>query len=333
MKKLTFVLPLKDRPYYTRIWLGHNIRQEYDYLVADGSIGNENEELFREVQLANVTYVRFPQDLSIEHYVEKMFQAVGRVQTAYVMTCDNDDFINFHGIANCVDALEKDPDAVCAGGPIYGVSQVASAASAPRYGMPVRIIDAAALSGMSGFDALVQLFKSYKYMWYSVFRTPSYQKIWSDIRQLQITNVYLMEILHSELTFCHGRYLQVPANHYIRLLNPATSASMEASANDIAAPYKIFFDEEYRAQALRMSDHVAKLASTDPSRLLTEFQNYYIEYFIARSPHKRLSFGRRSWNRIIQMDEIVLRRLGIPVPIELGIRYLNCLSMIGRFFR
>ncbi|MBN8473931.1 TIGR00180 family glycosyltransferase [Sulfuritalea sp.] len=324
MKRLTFVLPLKDRPYYSRIWLGHNIRQEHDYLIADGSIANENEELFREVKLPNVTYVRFPQDLSIEQYVEKMVQAVERVQTAYVMTCDNDDFINFQGIASCIDALEKNPHAVCAGGPIYGVSQVVSAASEPRYGMPVRIIDAAALSGMSGFDALVQLFKSYKYMWYSVFRTPSYQRIWSDIRQLQITNVYLVEILQAELVFCHGQYVQVPANHYIRLENPVTSAAREEASMDERHTRKIFFDSEYRDQVEKMSAHVAKLVDVALSQLLHEFT----KYFIAGNVQKTDSFVSRMSVRLGRLHEIIPRRLGLSFPIEFGIGFVNGLGKV-----
>jgi glycosyltransferase domain-containing protein len=324
VKRLTFVLPLKDRPNYTSIWLAHNIRQEYDYLIADGSVGNENEELFREIELPNVTYVRFPQDLSIEHYVEKMFQAVGQVRTAYVMTCDNDDFINFPGVASCIDALEKDPDAVCSGGPIYGVNQVASAAPAPRYGMPVRIVDAAAFSGMSGFDALVQLFKSYKYMWYSVFRTKSYQRIWSDIRQLQISNVYLVEILQAELAFCHGQYVQVPANHYIRLENPVTSAARETASMDERHTRKIFFDNEYREQVIRMSAHVAKLADVALSQLLHEFANY----FIAGNSKNMNSFGSRMSIRLARLHEIIPRRLGLSFPIEFGIGFVNGLGKV-----
>ena len=324
MKRLTFVLPLKDRPYYTGIWLRHNIRPEYDYLVADGSIGNENEELFRELDLPNVTYARFPQDLSIGHYVEKMLQAVGRVRTKYVMTCDNDDFINFQGIIGCIEALEQDPEAVCAGGPIFGVQQVDASSPQPRYGMPLRLPDAAALDGKSGFDALVRLFRGYRYMWYSVFRTESYRRIWSDIRQLQITNVYLVEILQAELVFCLGKYIQVEANHYIRLENPVTSAAREQASQDERHTRKIFFDDEYRDQVIRMSGHVARQAGVGLNQLLSELANYYI----AGNAPQHDSFGSRMSARLGRLHEVIPRKLNISFPIEFGIGLINGLGTV-----
>lgn len=319
MNKLTFLLPLKDRPNHTRIWLKHNLRPEYDYFIADGSIGNENEMLFREVHLPNLTYVRYPKDLSIECFVEKMLHAVSQVKTQYVMTCDNDDFINYRGITQCVDTLDSDPEAVCAGGPIYSVIQNESISPTPRYSLPVKAIDAARLHNRSGFDALVTLFKGYRYMWYSIFRTEDYRSIWHNIKRLQISNVYLVEILQAELAFCHGKYVQVKANHYIRLENPTTSFAREGATKDIPHTHKIYFDDEYRCQVLRSSEHVAKLIGVEPSQLLNELRNYYI---LGVAPEAS-SFCTKMWARLIRIYEIVPRKLHIFFPIEFCIRWIN----------
>lgn len=326
MNKLTFLLPLKDRPSYTRIWLKHNIRSEYDYFVADGSIGDENEALFSEMNLPNLTYVRFPQDLSIECYVEKMLQAVCQVKTKYVMTCDNDDFMNFQGVRSCINALEEDPEAVCAGGPIYGVMQNEITLSEPRYSLPARIIDAQALHNLSGYDALEQLFKNYRYMWYSIFRSEDYKKIWHDIRQLQISNVYLIELLQAELAFCHGKYIQIKTNHYIRLENPTTSFAREGAAKDIPHVHKIYFDDEYRCQVLRISEHVAKLVGVEPTHLLNERRNYYISGVAPEAS----SFCTKMWGRLIRIHQILPRKLHIFFPIEFGIAFINNLGKVRR---
>lgn len=319
MKRLTFVLPLKDRPYYTKIWLQHNIRAEYEYLVADGSAGDENEALFRELGLPNVTYKRFPQDASIGHFVEKMTQAFGQVQTEYAMTCDNDDFINFRGIQTCLDALERNPDAICAGGPIYGIQQVSASPLPPRYGMPLRLPEASALHGKTGFDALTQLFGSYQYLWYSVFRTEGYRRIWTDIRQLGISNVYLVEILQAELALCFGNYIHVPTNHYIRLENPVTSSARELAPREERHTRKIHFDDDYRNQVIRMSEHVARKAGVSLDQLLDEFTNY----FIAGNAPPRDSFGSRMLGRLVRLHEIIPRRLHISFSIESAIGFIN----------
>jgi glycosyltransferase domain-containing protein len=324
VNKLTFVLPLKDRPEHSKEWLRHNVHREYDYLVADGSIGSENEALFRDLQLPNLTYVRFAPDQSIEVFVEKMFQAVSQVKTDYVMTCDNDDFINQRGVSSCIDALDENPEAVCAGGPIYGVYQYESAAREPRYGMPFKILDAVALTGKSGFDALVELLRNYRPMWYSVFRTSPYQKIWSDIRQLKIVNVYLVEILQAELTFCQGKYVQVPVNHYIRLQNPSTSCARANAAAGESHSGKIFFDEGYRSQVIRMSEHVAALVGVSVEQLLNEMTNYYV----AGNTHQPDSFAARMSARLGKLHESIPRKLGITFPIETGIDFVNGLQTV-----
>jgi glycosyltransferase domain-containing protein len=329
MNKLTFLLPLKGRPDYTRLWLKKNVRPDYDYLVADGGVDDDNELLFRELNLPNLTYVRFAPDLSIECYVEKMLQAARRVKTTYVMTCDNDDFINFHGVERCIAALEENPDAVCAGGAIYGVSQNESALSEPRFTLPAKIIDAQGLHNLSGFSALVQLFSNYRYVWYSIFRADAYREIWSDIENLKISNAYLVEILQTKLTFCCGKYIHVSGSHYIRLENPVASWARGEAAKGMPHTQKIFFDDEYRDQVLRMSEHVAKLVGVKPEQLLNEFRNYYILGVIPASS----TFWSRARTRLMRAHQIIPRKLHIFFPIEFCIAFLNAVGWARGVFR
>lgn len=326
MNRCTFLLPLKDRSEYTKVWLANNIRPEFDYLVADGSLGDENEALFSDVAFANLTYVRFPKDLSIDCYLEKMRQAVGRVRTKYVMTCDNDDFINFDGVVACMKVLEGDSDAVCAGGLLYGVMQRESTSSNLNYCLPIKISDAAHLDGRSGFDGLVRLFENYRYMWYSIFRSEDYKKIWGDIRRLDIKNIYLVEILQAQLTFCYGKYIQVECNHYIRLQNPTTSCAIELALVNMPHAYKIYFDDDYRCQVVRMSEYVAKLVGVEPSQLLNEFKYYYI----AGVASETSSICSEIWERLIRIHEIIPRKLHIFFPIASVIAFINTLGRMRR---
>ncbi|WP_397411237.1 TIGR00180 family glycosyltransferase [Polaromonas sp.] len=277
MNQLTFLLTLKNRADYSRTWLLHNIRPGYDYLIADGSTDNENEALFSNLNLLNVAYVRYPEDATVAIYVDKVFDAISRVKTPYIMMCDNDDFINFHGVPGCIAALDAHPDVVCAGGPLIGISHITRPNAPAKYSLPFRIVVASApLHNRQGFDALQQMFRNYSHMYYNVFRSGVCREIWRDIRQLEIRNVFLIELLQAELTFCHGKYFETRTNHYIRLTNPTSSAARDASANDIPPNHKIYFDEEYRAEVLRISRHVAALLQVDLKVFLDQFKFFYI---------------------------------------------------------
>jgi hypothetical protein len=90
MQSLTFLLTLKDRASYTTIWLKANINPNYSYIIADGSLGDENELLFADLELSNLIYIRYPKDESVAIYLGKIVDALKRVDTKYVMLCDND---------------------------------------------------------------------------------------------------------------------------------------------------------------------------------------------------------------------------------------------------
>ena len=44
--KLTVILPLKERPEFTKIWLENNYNEYYEYIIADGSHSEKNKEIF-----------------------------------------------------------------------------------------------------------------------------------------------------------------------------------------------------------------------------------------------------------------------------------------------
>ena len=326
MNKLTFLLTLKDRSDHTEIWLEHNLRPEYDYYVADGSIGDENAALFRDVNLPNLTYIRYPKDISSDLYIEKVLHAFGQIRTKYVMMIDSDDFINFHGIVDCIDALQKDSNAVCAGGPIYGCVRNKSHSSEWRYSLPVKIQNAATLHNRSGFDALVRLYRDFKYLYYSIYRTEVCLNIWRDINQLKISDLFLVEALQTDLTFCHGKYLHIKNNHYIRLANPSSRLTLELESNDLPHPLKIYFDDAYRSQVLRMSEHIAKLVGVDTCQLLSERRNYYALWVAKKyAPHRLKIFPF-----LIRAHEIIPRVLHIFFPIEFGIAFINIFNKSAR---
>ena len=47
MSKLTILLSLKDRHIETKKWIENNCYDEFSYIIADGSIGEENRDIFQ----------------------------------------------------------------------------------------------------------------------------------------------------------------------------------------------------------------------------------------------------------------------------------------------
>jgi len=317
--KLTIILPLWDREIYTPLWIKNNIFEDFNYIIADGSKTDNNQAIFNDLkENANIDYIRYTPDLNVRDYLEKMSDAASRVQTPFVMNCDNDDFINYNGVINCITALEDNEDASCAGGPIFGVKRKSNSRGNVNYTLPEKIKDLSDYSGMCGYEGLAHLYKDYKYTWYSIFRKKINCTIWSDILQNNLTDIFLVELLHSQLSFVYGKYVHVKHNHYIRLLNPESSCAQGSSAQ-IPHTQKIFFDEVYRDQVIRMSEYISKSVGVEISDLLSELKYYYISSCSKRSP----LCAERIYKTLSQLYSSIPRRLNIYFPIEFVILVAN----------
>ena len=49
-------------------------------------------------------------DLTIKHYLKKLKNAYERVETKYVMACDNDDYIFKKGLLNILNEFNRNPE-------------------------------------------------------------------------------------------------------------------------------------------------------------------------------------------------------------------------------
>ena len=74
MKKLcTVIVPLKDNHHRTTNLLRYSIFDDFEYIFADGSLGDENQEIFDSINKSNIRYFRFDYDSSIEKFYKKMY--------------------------------------------------------------------------------------------------------------------------------------------------------------------------------------------------------------------------------------------------------------------
>ncbi len=299
---ITIVLPLLDREIYTPIWIRENLFDDFDYIIADGSKTDANQILFGALSdRPNVKYIRYPVDACIVDYVKKMNDAISQVETPYVMTCDNDDFLSYKGIVDCINALKENESCGFANGKVRNVTGLAEKPDSPKRFYRLRpdgvVVDN--LNGMAGIEAIKHLFRPYKYVWYGVYRTELLIKIWREILLSKLENFFLIEFLQGQLAFCFSKMVFIDRTHYIRLTNPISNAAKQYTPDEYPSQHGIYFDDKYRAEVLKMGEIVADTLKVDKRDIYAIYRAYYsnqYSYFVQTS--LKMQLKNALYNRI-----------------------------------
>lgn len=277
-KLITIILPLWDREVYTSTWIKENVFDEFNYIIADGSKSEKNKKIFESLgSRSNIKYIQFPFDRDIKTYIKKMTEVSSKVKTPYVMTCDNDDFLNHKVIKKYIDVLEKNPEYGFANGVIKNIRAVKK--NSVNHGTYYRLcfgrLDTLNLHNKKGEAAIRNLFRPYKHLWYAIYRTNIYKRIWQEIKSSGIKNVFLVEYFHAQLSFCFARLYADNSVHYIRLSNPISNAATLHTYKNEANTSGIYFDAVYRSQVLKMAKIISRLTSLDIRTIYSEYIYFY----------------------------------------------------------
>lgn len=287
-KDITFILTLKDRFEYTEHWIKNNIYPEYNYLIADGSIGKDNRDIFSKLKYNNLVYINFGPDNNISKYLNKIYSAINSVDTKYVMLCDNDDYLNKIGINDCIKVLDENSDYTCSGGTIFSVFENKN--NNNSYNLPIPFLNNSRLHNIDNkFKAFIEARDNYKYLYYAVYRKEAIEDIWKTIISLDVEDLFLIEMLFNDLALCLGKYFDIGRSHYVRLMN--TNAS---GANSFGVFYhkKVFFDSNYRNELLKINKFYANLYTKTLAEIEVEQTLFYLWYF-NNKPRVKYSIYRK----------------------------------------
>ena len=208
--KITIIVPLKDRDYYVKIWFKKNIISEFYYIFADGSITNENQIFFDSINLSNVKYIRYKPDTSAHLYLSKMHDAISQIKTEYVMTADDDDFLNYKGIIKCINFLDINKNYICASGMIckvwnnFDINKKNNFKNIKYKIYPEFLNELINLNDKVNLDGLITYLDNSidtNYLWYAVYRKDKFENIWYDLRNSKIEDTDFIEILQTCLSF------------------------------------------------------------------------------------------------------------------------------------
>lgn len=250
-KKITILIPLLDRENFTKDWLEKNIIKDYDYFFPDGSKENGNQKLFDEINKDNIRYSRFPYDKTPLDYLKKMSDTASKIKTDYVMTSDNDDFLNFNGINRCIEFLDKNKDYICASGAIFFINKQNDdhSINEKKFCISPRYLDGVInLSDRDTKDGVLNYLNAKKssYLWYAVYRSDYFKRIWYDLEKTKISDFSLIELLQTCFSLKYGLYKFLGLNHYIRLEN---------TSNNAAKMYKTKFSERLKNEKQVSEDY------------------------------------------------------------------------------
>ena len=225
--KLTVIVPLKERPEFTSLWIENNYNEDYEYIIADGSHSDKNEKIFQNFKKKNIQYLRFKPDSSYKDYYKKMFDCSLLLKTEFVIQSDNDDFLNYHGINKIIDTLIKKNRNIGSG----HISHIINKKGLFRHINFTNDIDYYIKNQKE--EIFENFFDNYTPLFYSVFSSKIFSKIYYNIVKSDVYFLSNFEYLFSLLAIKYGDITKVNTNHYIRLINTSNNSNLEYKKNKI----------------------------------------------------------------------------------------------------
>ncbi len=109
---ISMLIPLKDRPKYTRRILKNLEKQNFPYQIflADGGENKSIENQLKKGHFCsklNYQYCRYPYDIDFQRFYKKMTSTLNKITTDLCIIIDNDDLLNLKGLERCIGVLEN----------------------------------------------------------------------------------------------------------------------------------------------------------------------------------------------------------------------------------
>lgn len=276
---ITIVVPLKGREHYTKRFLEANIYDHYNYIFADGSLSDDHEQIFKNIDQKNINYIRYEPDVEISNYLNKMNMVFDSVKTPYSITLDNDDFILDTGVQQLFQELDKNKELIGTSGKLLLNKELESS----KYSYPKPTGSSAHLSNMYGEEGIRLFLKNYYHLWYSLYRTEHHQYIWSSLNTLKLKNIFLIELMNGLLSLTRGPVKFVDVFYYIRLINSTGSSAREVFEDneDIENPfYDFILMDDFDDDVNRCSEYLSETLALSSSGIKKLLRKHYIKHCI-----------------------------------------------------
>ena len=213
---LTILVPLKDRSHHTAEWIKYNIYDDFEYIFSDGSSDNSNKSVLDTIiERSNISYIKFPPDASYYDYYKKMYDTTKLIKTDFVMTVDNDDYINPNSLKKMIYCASQSTS--------FDIFQGVQA-HIQKKGDKFKLSEFSnflnSYEGYSKSDIINKLYlKHYRNLWYSLIKSQKYLDVWKACKDLNFKNIQTQEIFLSLYLFLNNRFKYLPLISYIKTSN------------------------------------------------------------------------------------------------------------------
>jgi len=122
---LTVIVPLKDRSAFTSRLMSYFSKTNFPFkvILADGGSDAELEHTLRSGEYyggVNYRYIRYPYDDNLTQFHKKLDHCANEVDTPFVVSIDNDDFLTLEGLEKSISFLRNNPDYSSCRGALIG---------------------------------------------------------------------------------------------------------------------------------------------------------------------------------------------------------------------
>ena len=265
-KDLTVLLTLFDRPNFTSRWMSYanKILFPFKVLIADGGKDKSVEELLSNPTSfpnVNFKYLRYPYDKDRTTFNAKVDDALSKVDTRFVVRADDDDFYFVDSLRESIQFLSDNPN--------YGIcrGRIGKFVIGPEpnrtFGENVEFILEAFVGSNEQETAAKRVernFSQYDTTHYDVHRTKDMQQYYKILKDLDMKNASLAELLPSSLAVI-DRPSKINTSLYLmRQLNIGGSVASREKRN-----FGDYFDrmliESWSGEFSKFSNTVAKKIS------------------------------------------------------------------------
>ncbi|WP_099339994.1 TIGR00180 family glycosyltransferase [Candidatus Fonsibacter ubiquis] len=216
--KLTVLVLLKERPYFTKRLINFFIKEnlKYDLFFADGgkkSIFNEDLKILKKEKV-KFTYKKFRYDKNLETFIKKISISLNLVTTKYVMLFDNDDIPIKFTINRCLLKLEKNKYLSACGG--YLINFQLMQHLKKNYQHKGHMINFAKMKYGNYYNSNDKYKRLRNYFikndintYNDIFRTKYLRKTYSVIQKFKFNYLYFYFILADAVNYYNGKIIKL----------------------------------------------------------------------------------------------------------------------------
>jgi len=294
-KLFTLLLLVKGRHEFTKRWLIYmkEINFEHNIIIADGQDDDETENLIKEINLNNslsIRYFRYNTHLSYQDYYKMKKDALNKVETDFVMLCDNDDFVIPSGLKQQIDFLRSNQEYISSSGKILNFE--IDDFEFIEYGKKVSFLNPCKYYRVeepieNWHKHIKSVFTEFQPNFYNVFRTKYLKLIANELVEQNFSDLVINEFYVQLRASTLGQSKVLTSSfHYIRQRGTSSLSKKYEFSKDIL---KKNMPEDIRKLANKISDIISKNSTTlkkDYETCILEGFSKYLNYYLAHTTLK-----------------------------------------------